>query len=109
MNKKTLLLIITILILIAIPITLFFLTNCSNEKTPEKGNENTMTNNNSAIIYFSATGTTKKIAERIAKYSNSDLIEIIPKENEIGTPIAISPINKTTKITAIILLRFQIF
>ena len=80
MKKKIILLIIAILILIVIPITIFFLTNCSNEKTPEKGDENTMTNNNSAIIYFSATGTTKKIAERIARYSNSDLIEIIPKE-----------------------------
>lgn len=37
-------------------------------------------NSNSVVIYFSATGTTKKIAQKIAKYSNSDIIEIIPKE-----------------------------
>ena len=38
------------------------------------------TNNNSLVLYFSATGTTKGIAERIATISNSDIIEIIPKE-----------------------------
>ena len=32
------------------------------------------------VLYFSATGTTKFIAEKIAKESNSDIIEIIPKE-----------------------------
>ena len=32
------------------------------------------------VAYFSATGTTKKIALRIAEESNSDIIEIIPKE-----------------------------
>ncbi len=33
-----------------------------------------------AIIYFSATGTTKKIAEYIKNWADGDLIEIIPKE-----------------------------
>ena len=37
-------------------------------------------NSNSVVIYFSATGTTKKVAERIAAKSNSDIIEIIPKK-----------------------------
>ncbi len=31
------------------------------------------------VVYFSATGHTKKLAERIAKLSNSDLFEIKPK------------------------------
>ena len=35
---------------------------------------------NSVVLYFSATGTTKSIAERIAKASDSDIIEIIPKD-----------------------------
>jgi len=35
---------------------------------------------NSIVLYFSATGTTKSIAQRIAKQLNSDIIEIIPKE-----------------------------
>ncbi len=38
------------------------------------------THRESAVLYFSATGTTKTIAERIAKESDSELIEIIPKE-----------------------------
>ena len=37
-------------------------------------------NSKSVVLYFSATGTTKSIAERIATQSNSDIIEIIPKE-----------------------------
>ena len=37
-------------------------------------------NNNTVVLYFSATGTTKKIAEKIANELNSDIIEIIPKE-----------------------------
>ena len=38
------------------------------------------THRESAVLYFSATGTTKTIAEKIAKESDSDLIEIIPKD-----------------------------
>ncbi len=52
-------------------ITLFTITGCeSTEKS----------SNNSVVLYFSATGTTKGIAERIANQSNSDIIEIIPKD-----------------------------
>ena len=47
-------------------------TNNSSSKISEKIN--------SVVLYFSATGTTKSVAERIAKESNSDIIEIIPKE-----------------------------
>ena len=62
------------------------ITGCETKK--EESNNNNSNNssneikegNTSAVIYFSATGTTKKIAERIAKESNSDIIEIIPKE-----------------------------
>lgn len=31
------------------------------------------------VAYFSATGTTKKVAEKIAKLANADLYEIVPK------------------------------
>jgi flavodoxin len=37
-------------------------------------------NSKSVVLYFSATGTTKSIAQRIANELNSDIIEIIPKE-----------------------------
>ncbi len=32
------------------------------------------------VVYFSATGTTKKVAERIAALTNADLYEIVPAE-----------------------------
>lgn len=74
-------LIISILVLI----TVFSITGCKSEEekvpknTPTTTKEETQ-NNNSLVLYFSATGTTKSIAKRIAKESNSDIIEIIPKE-----------------------------
>ena len=55
----------------------------SNEIQDENINDNdkgTLTDKKVAIIYFSATGTTKKIAEYIKNTTNGDLIEIIPKE-----------------------------
>ena len=59
-------------------LTVFSLTACKTNET--KKEDNMKENNNSVVLYFSATGTTKKIAERIATKSNSDIIEIIPKE-----------------------------
>ena len=38
------------------------------------------TNKDVLVAYFSATGTTKKVAERIAELTNADLYEIVPKE-----------------------------
>ena len=35
---------------------------------------------NVAVVYFSATGTTKGVAEKIAKITGADLFEIIPEE-----------------------------
>ena len=66
MKKKVLLSVLVLL-------TLFAITGCDTKK--EKVN-----NNSSLVLYFSATGTTKSIAQRIAKESNSNIIEIIPKE-----------------------------
>ena len=66
-----------------IVISLFLLTGCKNKKeelNDNKENNNMESNNKSVVIYFSATGTTKKIAENISKLSNSAIIEIIPKE-----------------------------
>ena len=68
-------------------LTLFTVTACKKEEKKEEQNNNNQeqkekvkTNGNSVVLYFSATGTTKKIAERIADKSNSDIIEIVPKE-----------------------------
>ena len=68
---------ITVLVLF---LTLFIVTACSVKKE-ETGNENiTKGKSNSVVLYFSATGNTEDIAKRIAKEANSDIIEIIPKE-----------------------------
>ena len=45
-----------------------------NPDTAESGGKDTI------VVYFSATGTTKGVAERIANVTNADLYEIIPAE-----------------------------
>ena len=75
------------IILSALVLFAFFtITGCGTKKeNVSNNNSNNQSskineNNNSVVLYFSATGTTKSIAQRIAKESNSDIIEIIPKE-----------------------------
>ena len=68
----------TVMVGIFIFLVLFMVAGCSIKI--KIGNETKKENNTSLVLYFSATGTTKKIAERIASKSGSDIIEIIPKE-----------------------------
>ena len=53
-------------------------------KQADEQSENTDTNENSGkdtvVVYFSATGTTKGVAERIASVTNADIFELIPAE-----------------------------
>ncbi len=42
--------------------------------------ESSSTGDETLVVYFSATGTTKSVAERIASVTNADLYEIIPAE-----------------------------
>ncbi len=95
MNKKTLLVIIGIFI-IGVIVGVYLinrnnkLDNSSNsqnglldqkeENNSSQNNEDNNSKQKIAIIYFSATGTTKKVAEYIKNTTNGDLIEIIPKE-----------------------------
>ena len=76
-----------IIVLLLVTFSLFLITGCSNKK--ENIIDNTTDNNSSVeenkegssvVLYFSATGTTKTIAQKISLLSNSDIIEIIPKE-----------------------------
>ncbi len=61
-------------------LALFFVNGCGKEDNKSNNNSNNAkATDNSVVLYFSATGTTKKIAERIASKSGSELIEIIPK------------------------------
>lgn len=59
--------------------SIILITGCSKKSEPSVSGK-AKSNSNSVVLYFSATGTTKKIAERIATESNSDIIEIVPKE-----------------------------
>lgn len=46
----------------------------------EPEEESSSTETETLVVYFSATGTTKGVAERIASVTNADLYEIIPAE-----------------------------
>ncbi len=72
--KRKMLLVFTILLCIV------WLTGCNKNNETNRNNEKEKSTINSVVLYFSATGTTKEIAKKIAKESNSDIIEIIPKE-----------------------------
>ena len=70
--KKVVLSIIAILMMITL--------GACNSKNEVIDNNKEVTNTESLVLYFSATGTTKKVAQKIALKSSSDIIEIIPKE-----------------------------
>ena len=77
-----------VILIVLIIFALFTITGCETKK--ENAIENTPDFNNtsneikedkkSLVLYFSATGTTKSIAQRIANESNSEIVEIMPKE-----------------------------
>ncbi|ADU21323.1 flavodoxin [Ruminococcus albus] len=46
----------------------------------ETDNTNESSNKDTIVVYFSATGTTKGVAERIASVTNADIFELIPDE-----------------------------
>ena len=50
------------------------------EEQPEQADPNEAPENNTIVVYFSATGTTKGVAERIANVTGADLFELIPAE-----------------------------
>lgn len=60
----------------------FFASDVIEEKTSEAETESTESNDDAttAVVYFSATGTTAEIAKMIAEEADSDIFEIIPKE-----------------------------
>ncbi len=50
------------------------------EKQPENPDTAESSGKDTIVVYFSATGTTMEVAERIANITNADLYEIIPAE-----------------------------
>ena len=63
-------------------LALFLATGCNGQ--PKNTNAITQSNNNAMkktlVVYFSATGTTKAAAQRLAKEHNADLYEITPEQ-----------------------------
>ena len=102
MNKKIVALIIALIVIAIVGFGFLMMNSKSNNKSSSNNNssniqENNTINNNEnnednntnenttndkkiAVIYFSASGTTKNIAEKISKETEADLIEIVPKE-----------------------------
>lgn len=96
MNKKIIALIVAIVVIAVAGIGFMVIKNDSDNSETNNGantninennnynEENTGNNQNSnkkvAIIYFSATGTTEKVATYIKDATGGDLIEIVPKD-----------------------------
>lgn len=55
------------------------LTACAQNNTENKSNQKGQNMNKTLVAYFSATGTTKAAAQRLAKEMNADLFEIAPQ------------------------------
>lgn len=106
MNKKIIIIFIIVILVIIVSSICYMMLRKTNTKDNEQSNKespiktntkntineegnnqinkdesNNITNNSkAAVIYFSATGTTEKIAKLISEETNADLIEIEPKE-----------------------------
>ena len=101
MNKKIIALLVAIIIIAIVGFGIWMMNSKSNnESSSNNTSSNTQENNtinsnnneennatgnttnakNIAVIYFSASETTKGVAETISKETGADLIEIVPKE-----------------------------
>ena len=85
MNKKVIV-IVAIILLILIGVGLYFILNNEQNNSQDDGqNDNTpssgdSTAGESVVIYFSATGNTKRVAGYIEEVTGSDIIEILPAD-----------------------------
>lgn len=67
------------LFLLAVAV-LMTLSACSQKSPKEENNDNQKKEMKTLVTYFSATGVTKEVAERLAKAIGADLMEIEPTE-----------------------------
>lgn len=92
MNKKLIIgIIVAILAVIAGAVGYFILnrndkddvndtTNHSDVDESLKDNTSSSSNSKTLIVYYSATGSTKKVADQLSEYMNADLFEIVPED-----------------------------
>jgi flavodoxin len=68
-----------IFLLLSIAFSVIAVTACANST---KTNNETMSSDNSKVLvtYFSATGTTRAVAQDLAKTLNADILEIVPEQ-----------------------------
>lgn len=60
--------------------TLLTLSACSQKSQKKENNDNQTKEMKTLVTYFSASGVTKKVAERLAKAIDADIMEIVPAE-----------------------------
>lgn len=97
MNKKIVALIVAVIVVAIVGFGILMMNSKSNNESSSnstssntQGNNTTNNNDNNeknntndkkiAVMYFSATGTTRGVAKAIANVTGADLIEIVPKE-----------------------------
>lgn len=98
MNKKIIIPIIVIIVILVLGVLVYMFTqnsgnsenenrqnnnltqNETNENQDNKNNDNNINNSNAVVVYFSATGNTKKVADLIGQATGSNVIEIEPED-----------------------------
>ena len=96
MNRKGIVLILAIIVISIVGFGIWMMNSKSNNSSSNTQENNAINNNDNnvengskentsngkkvAVIYFSATGTTKRVAETISNEVGADIIEIVPKE-----------------------------
>ena len=109
MNKKIIALIVAIIVIALLGFGIVMMSSKSNNETSSNTNEKNIINNNinkqdktndkkNAVIYFSASGTTKTVAEIISDETGAELVEIVPKEKYTSADLNWNDSNSRTSI-----------
>lgn len=78
MNKKMVILVIVIILVLILGIGGYYMLN--NKNNNEDNSNVDITNKKVLVVYYSATGSTKRVAEEIANNLNADIFELVPEE-----------------------------